>query len=86
MMPIPGGQQGEGDICARVEFADESLKRAAEVLIVDQLLPQGGTGGVISLDPEGNVVFVTTTANLKRGVMSSKTPARVAVYSDEDVE
>ncbi|MEL7187038.1 MAG: isoaspartyl peptidase/L-asparaginase [Pseudomonadota bacterium] len=74
------------DICARVEFADESLERAAEVLIVDQLLPQGGTGGVISLDPAGNVVFVTTTANLKRGVMSSKTPARVAVYSDEDVE
>lgn len=74
------------DICARVEFADESLKKAAQALIIDMLLPAGGTGGVVALDPAGNVVFVTTTANLKRGVMSSSTPARVAVYSDEKVE
>ena len=74
------------DICARVEFANESLERAAEALIVDALLPVGGTGGVIALDPEGNVVFVMSTANMKRGVMSSASPARVAVYSDESVE
>ncbi|MEM7431047.1 MAG: isoaspartyl peptidase/L-asparaginase [Pseudomonadota bacterium] len=74
------------DICARVEFAGESLKRAAETVIIETLLAAGGTGGVIALDPAGNVVFVTTTANLKRGVMTSSTPARVAVYSDEQVE
>ncbi len=74
------------DICARVEFADETLERAAQVLIIDTLLPAGGTGGVVALDPAGNVVFVTTTANLKRGVMSSSTPARIAVYSDEKVK
>ncbi len=73
------------DICARVEFAGESLEEASRQLIIDTLLPQGGTGAVISLDPAGNVVFVMTTANLKRGVMSSTTPARVAVYSDEPV-
>lgn len=74
------------DICARMEFGGESLVEAAETLIIDQLLPEGGTGGVISLDPEGNVVFVTTTANLKRGVMTSSSAAKVAVYSDETVE
>ena len=74
------------DICARVEFADESLERAAQALIIDTLLPAGGTGGVVALDPAGKIVFVTTTANLKRGVMSSSTAARVAVYSDEKVE
>ena len=73
------------DICARMEFAGETLERAAEALIVDQLLPAGGTGGVVSMDPTGKVVFVATTANLKRGLMSSSTPARVAVYSDEKV-
>ena len=73
------------DICARVEFAGKSLEKAAQALIIDILLPAGGTGGVVALDPAGNVVFVTTTANLKRGVMSSSTPARVAVYSDEKV-
>ena len=74
------------DICARVEFAGETLQEAAQTLIIETLFPAGGDGGVVALDPSGNVVFVTTTANLKRGVMSSSTPARVAVYSDEDVE
>ena len=73
------------DICARVEFAGEPLEKAAEALLVDQLLPEGGTGGVVTMQPSGKTVFVATTANLKRGVMSSGTPARVAVYSDEKV-
>ncbi len=74
------------DICARVELAGESLERAAERLVVETLLPAGGTGAVIALDTSGRVAFVATTANLKRGVVSSSTPARVAVYSDEAVE
>jgi beta-aspartyl-peptidase (threonine type) len=74
------------DICARVEFAGESLEEASRNLMIDMLLPKGGTGGVIALDPAGNVVFVMTTANLKRGVMSSNTPARVAVYSDDKIK
>jgi beta-aspartyl-peptidase (threonine type) len=73
------------DICARVEFAGESLERAAEALIVDTMLPVEGYGAVIAMDPSGKVVFVSTTANLKRGVISSTSPAQVAVYTDEDV-
>ena len=74
------------DICARVELVDESLEQAANTLLVDMLLPQGGTGGVVTMEPSGKTVFVATTANLSRGVMSSTTPARVAVYSDEKIE
>ena len=74
------------DICARVEFAGESLEEASRQLLIDTLLPQGGTGGIVALDPSGSVIFVMTTANLKRGVMSSSTPAKVAVYSDEPVK
>ena len=74
------------DICARVELADESLEQAANTLLVDKLLPEGGTGGVVTMEPSGKTVFVATTANMRRGVMSSKTPPRVAVYSDEVVQ
>jgi len=73
------------DICARVEFAGESLEKAAEALVVDTMLPVEGYGAVIAMDPSGKVVFVATTANLRRGVMSSTSPARVAVYTDEEV-
>ena len=74
------------DICARVEFAGESLEKAAEALIIDTMLPVEGYGAVVAMDPTGKVVFVSTTANLKRGVMSSTSPARVAVYTDEEVK
>ncbi len=74
------------DICARVEFAGESLEDASRQLLIEMLLPEGGTGGTIALDPAGNVVFVMTTANLKRGVMSSAMPAKVAIYSDEPIK
>ena len=74
------------DICARVELAGESLEQAANRLLVDMLLPKGGTGGVVTMEPSGKTVFVATTANLRRGVMSSTSPARIAVYSDEEVE
>ena len=74
------------DICARVEFAGESLEEASRKLLIDMLLPEGGTGGTIALDPDGNVVFVMTTANMKRGVMSSSTSAKVGIYSDEAVK
>lgn len=74
------------DICARVELAGETLERAAEHVVVDALLPAGGTGAVIALDTSGKIVFVATTANLKRGVVTSSKPARVAVYSDENVK
>jgi beta-aspartyl-peptidase (threonine type) len=73
------------DICARMEFLGETLQQAAETLLMEKLLKAGGTGGVVSMDPLGTTVFVATTANLKRGVMSSSMPARVAVYSDEKV-
>ena len=73
------------DICARVEFAGESLERASEALIVDTMLPVEGYGAVIAMEPSGKVVFVSTTANLKRGVMTSTSPARVAIYTDENV-
>jgi len=53
--------------------------------VLDTLMPKQGYGAVITLDPKANVVFVTSTAHLKRGVMSSKSDARVAVFSDEEM-
>ncbi|MEM7097807.1 MAG: isoaspartyl peptidase/L-asparaginase [Pseudomonadota bacterium] len=71
------------DICARVEFARSTLDRAVATVLFEQLLAAGGTGGVVSILPGGLVVFGASTANMRRGVMTSGAPARVAVYSDE---
>ena len=74
------------DICARMEFGGESLEQAAQNMLINKLLPVGGLGAVVAIDPAGKVVFVSTTANLKRGVMSSDTSPQVAVYSDEQMK
>lgn len=74
------------DVCARVELAGETLETAAHTLIVDTLAPVGGSGAVIALSPEGEVVFSMNGAGMYRGAMSSQTPARTAIHIDESIK
>ena len=73
------------DICARVEYAGETLSVAAGAVVNDTLKHAGGLGAVIAIDPAGNVVFAMNDTGMYRGVMSSETPARTAIYADETV-
>ena len=73
------------DICARVEYGGETLAAAAGSVVNDTLKHAGGRGAVIAIDPSGNVVFAMNDTGMYRGVMSSETPARTAIYADETV-
>ena len=74
------------DVCARMEFGGETLEQAANAVVIDTLEPVGGSGAVIALDPTGKVVFSMNGRGMYRGVMSSETPPRTAIYVDESVE
>ena len=74
------------DICARMELAGETLEIAAGKVVIDTLGPLGGEGAVIALDRSGKVVFSMNVNGTYRGVMSSNTSARTAVYADEELE
>lgn len=74
------------DICARVEFGGESLQQAAEAVLIGILQPVGGRGAVIAIDARGKVVFSMNGNGMYRGVMSSSTPARTAIYAAEGVK
>lgn len=54
------------DICALVEFAEKSLKEAAQFVVQDQLREMGGDGGVIAVDPKGNIVFEFNSPGMYR--------------------
>ncbi|MBL4852894.1 MAG: isoaspartyl peptidase/L-asparaginase [Robiginitomaculum sp.] len=71
------------DICARMEFGGETLEQAANAVLVDTLKPLGGSGAVISIDPQGKVVFSMNNKGMYRGVMSSQTKARTGIYFEE---
>ncbi len=54
------------DICARVQYSGATLEQAADQVIHGQLTEMGGTGGIIAVDPQGNVALTFNTAGMYR--------------------
>jgi len=71
------------DICARMEFGGAPLEQAANTVLIETLKPLGGAGAIISIDPQGKVVFSMNDKGMYRGVMSSQTKARTGIYFEE---
>ncbi len=72
------------DVCARSEFLDITVAEAAET-IIHKVLPakEGGTGGVITLDSQGNVSMPFNTAGMYRGFVLADGRPVVAIYADQ---
>ncbi|HUP18636.1 MAG TPA: isoaspartyl peptidase/L-asparaginase [Gemmatimonadota bacterium] len=70
------------DICARVRYLDVSLAEAAETVIMDVLVEQGGDGGVIALDSRGNVSMPFNTGGMARGVLRSGGEPETWIFVD----
>ena len=71
------------DICARVQYAGASLEQAADQVIHGQLTEMGGTGGIISVDPKGNVALTFNTAGMYRASIDASGKITLAIYGDE---
>ena len=54
------------DICARVQYQGVDLKTAAKAVINDKLVEMGGDGGIIGLDPQGDIIFAFNTMGMYR--------------------
>lgn len=55
------------DIAALMEYGDKTLAEAAEQIINKKLVEKGGTGGIVSLDKDGNIAMNFNTAGMYRG-------------------
>ncbi|WP_249352114.1 MULTISPECIES: isoaspartyl peptidase/L-asparaginase [unclassified Rudaea] len=71
------------DICARVEFRGDSLKKAADEVVLGVIPKLGGDGGVIALDKDGNIAMPFNTDGMFRGWVDSDGKTHVAIYSGE---
>jgi beta-aspartyl-peptidase (threonine type) len=71
------------DICARVQYSDASLAEAADQVVRQQLTAMGGAGGVIALDPEGNIALTFNTSGMYRASIDIRGEVYVAIYGDE---
>jgi beta-aspartyl-peptidase (threonine type) len=68
------------DICARVQFAGESLAQAAQEVVKDQLVEMGGEGGVIALDRHGNISLTFNTPGMYRASIGIDGEMFIGIY------
>jgi L-asparaginase / beta-aspartyl-peptidase len=71
------------EICARMEYLGESLQEASEAIIMDRLVEQGGTGGVVAIDRDGRPALVMNTPGMYRGHYLAGGAPFTAIYADE---
>ncbi|GAA4829044.1 isoaspartyl peptidase/L-asparaginase [Algivirga pacifica] len=67
-------------ISAQMEYAGKSLEEAAEDVIQNKLTDLGGTGGIIGLDKDGNIVMEFNSPGMFRGYRKSNGEQEVSIY------
>ncbi len=73
------------DICARVKYLRQDLKKAAQDVVLQDLKQAGGDGGIIALDATGQPVAVFNTPGMYRGWRTAEMPAPVTgIYASGD--
>jgi beta-aspartyl-peptidase (threonine type) len=70
------------DISAMMEYKGISLKEATHEVIQNKLTKLGGTGGIVSIDYEGNVSMEFNTPGMYRAHMNSKGELVVKIFKD----
>ena len=68
------------DICARVRYQGVKLKAAANAVVHGTLLDMGGDGGVIGLDPNGEVVYAFNTTGMYRASIDTSGKLDVGIF------
>ena len=68
------------DISAMMEYKGVSLQEASRIVIQDKLTDLGGTGGIIAVDKNGNMVMEFNTAGMYRATMNDKGELFVGIY------
>lgn len=75
------------DISAMMEYKGVSLREAARVVILGKLKEAGGSGGIIGVDRNANIVSSFNTAGMFRAARTSKGVKMIGMYaSDNDLQ
>ena len=74
------------DICARVQYAGQGLKEAAEAVINRDIPKAGGDGGAIALDAKGTIALPFNTEGMYRGWIGADGVPHVAIFKDDKLE
>ncbi|MCD4772446.1 MAG: isoaspartyl peptidase/L-asparaginase [Bacteroidales bacterium] len=68
------------DISALMEYKKWNLEKASDFVINEKLKSQNGSGGVITVDKDGNISMPFNTEGMFRGYINSNGEMRVLLY------
>jgi len=68
------------DICERVKYLHEPLEKAANDVVMKELVEQHGEGGVIALDRQGNVATPFNTNGMLHAIVRSDGSITIETY------
>ncbi len=71
------------DICARVRFARQSLAQAVGAVVFEELPALRGEGGVIAIDPKGNIAMEFNSEGMFRASRVSGEDPQIAIYRSD---
>jgi beta-aspartyl-peptidase (threonine type) len=70
------------DISARIKYLHQGLAQAAEQVIMQKLPALGGSGGIIGIDHQGNIIMIFNTEGMYRGYRKEGERSQVFIYRD----
>ena len=70
------------DISCLMEYKGLSLKQACEKVVMDKLVQIGGEGGLIALDPKGNIELPFNSEGMYRASKKSDSDIYIGIYKD----
>jgi len=68
------------DVCARMRFGGRSVGEAARQVIFGELAALGGEGGVIAIDPRGEIAMEFNSEGMFRASRKAGEETRIAIY------
>lgn len=71
------------EICARMEYLDETFQEAADAIVMGRLVEHGGSGGIIGIDRDGHVSMTMNSPGMYRGHWLAGSEPFTAIYQDE---
>ena len=72
------------DICARIQYNNQTLAESARQVVQEELVKIGGDGGIISIDRHGELVFEFNTAGMYRAAIDKHGRRTIAIYKNGD--
>jgi beta-aspartyl-peptidase (threonine type) len=70
------------DICARMQFGGMTLEEASSAVIMEELVAANGEGGIVAVDPAGEVALVFNTPGMYRASIDAMGRKVVGIYGE----